>query len=349
MTLHGVLPVVLAAACVHPAAARVLQVGAGQAYAVPSAAAAVAQDGDTVAIAPGTYFDCAVWRADHLTIAGTGPSTGPDPGTGPGPGRDVVVTDRACAGKAAFVITGNTVVVRGIVFTRIRVADGNGAGIRAEGRDLTVEDSRFVNNQIGILAGGPGGSLFIDGCSFSANGVSLDGRPTHGVLAGELDLLRIEHSSFTDARGGDHIASAARRTELLDNHLADQGGGMTGALVTVSGGMLNLDGNTIELTAAATDRPGAVLVTGDAGGISVQGNILIEAGGDVPMLRNWTSLPASESANTVPADVQAVSDRGAVYHRLRARLALLSRQAHAALAVVRQQVAAAARRLHLIP
>jgi len=335
MTLHGVLPVVLAAACVHPAAARVLQVGAEQDYAVPSAAAAAAQDGDTVAIAPGTYFDCAVWRADHLTIAGTGP--------------DVVVTDRACAGKAAFVISGSNVVVRGIVFTRIRVADGNGAGIRAEGRDLTVQDSRFVNNQVGILSGGPGGSLRIDGCSFSANGVSLDGRATHGVLAGELDLLRIEHSNFADARGGDHIASTARRTELVDNHLADQGGGMTGALVSVSGGVLSLDGNTIELAAAATDRPGAVLVTGDTGGISVQGNTLIEAGGDVPMLRNWTSLAASESANTVPAYVQAVSDRGAVYHRLRARLALLSRRAHAELAVLRHKVAAVARRLHLTP
>ena len=64
--------------------------------------AAVAQDGNTVTIAPGTYYDCALWHASGLTIVGTGP--------------DVEITDSACAGKAAFVIEGNDVVVRGLSF-----------------------------------------------------------------------------------------------------------------------------------------------------------------------------------------------------------------------------------------
>jgi hypothetical protein len=319
---------------VHPAAARVLDVGAGQTYDVPSAAAAVAQDGDTVTISPGTYYDCALWRASRLTIAGTGP--------------DVVITDRACAGKAAFVISGNAVVVRDLVFTRIRVPEGNGAGIRAEGDDLTVEDSRFVNNQIGILAGGPGGSLHIAGCTFSANGVSLDGLPTHSVSGGRLDLLRIDHSIFERARGGDHIASAALDTELAGNRLADEGGAMTGPLVSVYGGVVALDGNTVELAAGATGRPGAVLVTGDASRIMVQGNTLIEPRGDVPLLRNWTGLTVSEDANTVPPNAVAVSDSGSAYHRLRSRTSILLGQAHVFLGATRRLVVKLGHKFHLI-
>src|SRR5258708_26983509 len=54
-------------------------------------------------------------------------------------GADVVITDKACQGKALFVITGDDVSVRNLTFTRARVPDGNGAGIRAEGVNLRVE------------------------------------------------------------------------------------------------------------------------------------------------------------------------------------------------------------------
>lgn len=329
------LSIVLLAACCEPAAARVLPVGAGQTYAVPSAAAAVAQDGDTVAIAPGTYYDCALWPANRLTIAGTGP--------------DVVISDRACAGKAAFVISGNDVVVRGLVFARIRVADGNGAGVRAEGGDLTVQDSRFVNNQVGILAAGLGGSLRITGCTFSANGASLDGRPTHAISGGDLALLRIDHSIFKDARGGDHVTSTARATELVANRLVDEGGAMTGSLVSVHGGALTLDGNIVELAAGSADRPGAVLITGEPSHIQVFHNTLIEPRGNVPLVRNWTGVAAAEAANTVPPDVLAVSDNGTTYHRLRGRMAMLQRQAHVMLGAARHQAANLGRELHLMP
>jgi len=367
-----------------PAAARVLEVGAGRAYAMPSDAAAVARDGDTVAIAAGSYFDCASWHASRLTIAG--PAHGDD-------GPLAVITDRACAGKAAFVIAGDGVTVRGISFERIRVPDGNGAGIRAEGRDLTVQDCRFVNDQVGILAGGEGGALRIiatsfvangasfvaNGASFVATGASLDARPTHAVLAGALDLLRIERSSFRHARGGDHVVSAARRTELVGNAFADEGGHMTGALVWVEGGALTLDGNTIELAAAtratpAADRPGAVLFTGDATALTVRGNTLIEPAGieptgiepagiepagiepagiepagDVPLLRNWSGLAATAADNTVPPNAVAVSASGATYHRLRARLAGLREQARAMALSVRHQLAELARGWRLLP
>jgi hypothetical protein len=56
-----------------PALAATLEVGPGKTYTQPSAAAAAAHDGDRIVIAAGSYFDCAVWKANTLTIEGAGP------------------------------------------------------------------------------------------------------------------------------------------------------------------------------------------------------------------------------------------------------------------------------------
>jgi hypothetical protein len=344
-------PTILAlAAYGSPAAARTLEVGPGLAFAAPSQAASVAADGDVVRIAPGTYFDCAIWHASHLTIAASGP--------------DVLITDRPCAGKAAFVIEGDGVVISGLSFQRIRAPDGNGAGIRAAGRDLTIRDSRFINNQVGILAGGSGGNLLITGTTFSANKGGTPEQPLPAVLAGPLDLLRIEHSVFEQARGGQHIRSSALRTDLVDNHLSDEGGGMSGPLVSINGGIVTLTGNIITLAPGtlapgtlapgtlapgAAKRPGAVLVHGQADAIAVRGNTLVEPEGDVPLLRNWTGADATESGNIVPTNAVAVSDNGATYHRLRNQAASLRAAARDAVRVTRHQVANLARALKLLP
>ena len=62
------LPLILA----FPAQSATLQVGGDALLQAPSDAAAVAQDGDTVVIAPGTYFDCAIWHTNNLSIEGAG-------------------------------------------------------------------------------------------------------------------------------------------------------------------------------------------------------------------------------------------------------------------------------------
>jgi hypothetical protein len=293
-------------------------------------------DGDTVTIAPGSYFDCATWRANGLTISGTGP--------------DVVITDKACAGKAAFVIQGNGVTIRGLSFMRIRVPDGNGAGIRAEGRDLTVEDSRFVNNEVAILAGAEaGGSVRISGCTFTGNGTGAQDHKPYAVLAGPLDLLLVSHSVFEDAGGGGHIASTAVRTELIGDRLSDSGARTTGPLVSVNGGAVMLEGNTIDLGAGAADRPGAVLVFGDAEAVMVHGNTLIEPVGSVPLVRNWGGVGATDEDNTVPTGAVAVSESGSAYHRLRARIASLRSVVRGAAGAARHEVAEVARELRLVP
>lgn len=316
-----------------PATARVLAVGPNGAYLQPSAAAAVARDGDTVTIAPGEYFDCAIWQANSLTITGTG--------------TDVVITDQACEGKASFVIRGDGVTVSHIGFARIRVPDANGAGIRAEGRDLTVLDSRFTNNQFGILVSASGGFLRVAGSNFTANGSSPDGQPTYAIAAGALDLLRVESSSFQAARGGAHIISSAQHTELVNNDFADEGGHMSGPMVQVNDGSLLLQGNRFVVDFNAADRPGMVLATGDASSLTVVKNSLIEPNGNVALLRNWTGVTPTQEGNTVPPGILAVSDEGSTYRRLRSRLGTVRQEAIVALRLIRHQAAILARDLHL--
>src|SRR5216683_5464551 len=107
--------------------ARTIEVGPDKPYKAPSQAAADAKDGDHILIGPGEYFDCTVWQANNLVIEGGGPDA------------KAIITDKTCQGKAIFVIAGNDTTVRNLTLTRARVPDMNGAGIRMEGRNLTIE------------------------------------------------------------------------------------------------------------------------------------------------------------------------------------------------------------------
>lgn len=293
-----------------PLHAATLQVGPGAPYATPSAAINAAHDGDTVLIAPGTYFDCAVIHQNDVTIAGTGADA------------TAVLTDRACAGKAALVIDGHDVTIRNVTLARIRVPDGNGAGIRAEGGSLTVDHVRFINDQDGILAASlPDAVLTVTHSLFQQNGI-CDPRCGFGIDAGHVRVLRIADSVFAGARGGSHIRSAAAETVLTGDRLDDPGGAMTGPLAWVDGGSIVLTNNVVGLAAGAAPRPGAVLAVGDATALLVRGNTLREpADMQVPLLRNWTGQSAVDEDNHVPTGTLAVSDAGSTYHRLRSRLA----------------------------
>ncbi|HYZ24737.1 MAG TPA: right-handed parallel beta-helix repeat-containing protein, partial [Rhodopila sp.] len=313
--------------------ARTIEVGPGRTFAVPSEAAAAARDGDTITIAPGTYYDCAVWRARALTIAASAPG--------------VVITDKACAGKAAFIVLGDGVLIRGITFTRIRVEDGNGAGIRAEGRDLTVQDSHFTNNQAGIISSAAAGFLRVEGCSFNEIGSHESPQP-RAIAAGAINTLHIAHSIFQHPRGGGFIAPSAQATELQDNRLSDEAGSAASPLVRVQGGVVTVEGNTITVGAAPVERPGAILVYGDAQRVAVRGNTLVEPSSQVPFLRNWSGAPATEADNTVPDGTASVSESGSLYHRLRYRLAQAREAAGNAVRTTRHQAAELARGLHLI-
>ncbi len=300
-------------ASVSPVGAATLQVGPGQALRLPSQAASIARDGDTIAIDPGEYFDCAIWSANDLVITGSGPG--------------VVLTDRACEGKASFVMRGNGITVRDLTLTRIRVPDGNGAGIRAEGRDLTIERLQFINNQTGILAGdSESSSLIVRDSIFADNGSSETA--TADIQTGRIARIQVEGSQFRDSRAGPSITSSAAMTVLIDNRFAAGGSGSTAPYRTayvigvMNGGGLAMENNTITLMEGGP-RLGAILI--DADGIwpggqqaSLRGTILTnQSGRPAVLLRDWNgSDPILADTHIQPSDVAATSD-GVMLHRAR--------------------------------
>ena len=75
-----------------PARARELDVGPARALKLPSQAAAIAMNGDTIRIDPGTYADCAIWNAARLVIEAAGPG--------------VILAGKTCAEKGIFIVEG---------------------------------------------------------------------------------------------------------------------------------------------------------------------------------------------------------------------------------------------------
>lgn len=292
--------------------ARTLQVGEGKAYAQPSAAIAAAEAGDTVEIAPGEYFDCAIVGVDRLTIAGLG--------------EGATLTDRTCQGKALLVIAGRDVTVRNLTLARARVPDRNGAGIRAEGDNLTVDHVRFVNNEEGILTiDAPNSTIRVLDSEFRGNGRCV---PTcaHAIYAGRIALLRVERSRFVDTREGHHIKSRAARTELFDNDIADGPEGTASYFVDIAeGGDLLMWGNQLRKGPKAA-TPKVVMLgaegRGEAGATQiVRANTLTDESGTVAALvTNWGAAEPVVSRNVLPAGVAPLSTSGALVHRIRLNL-----------------------------
>lgn len=292
-----------------PAPARIWLVGPDQALKTPSAAARKAANGDIVEVEPrpGSYYDCAVWHQSNLTIEGIG--------------QDVRITDKTCQGKALFVITGNAVTIRNLTFARARVPDGNGAGIRAEGRDLLVENSRFINNQVSLLAASrPHSTIIIRRSEFRDNG-TCQAYCTAALMVDSLAALRIKTSVFKNNHGRDLIRSRAALTELVGNDIEEGNHPAQGYLVEVpTGGSLVLSRNTLRWQGEPPMADAAVLI---AAGYAAQpvnelvlrnNTVIAEAGAHshVVLIKNWTGRDAVLAENTLPNGMAAVSCSG--YH-----------------------------------
>jgi hypothetical protein len=230
------------------ARARTLEVGENKEFKMPSAAAAAAQDGDRVEIQAGEYFDCAVLSANKLVVEGIG-----DP-------DKVVVTDKTCQGKALFVTVGEGITIRNLTLTRARVPDGNGAGIRGEGKNLVVDRVHFVNNQNGILSGTVGGSMIVRNSVFDRNG-ACEGACAHGLYVGNLDLLQVEQTHFIGTKRGHHIKSRALRTEVTGCTIQDGPDGTASYEIEIpNGGSAAVRGNTIEKGPKAENHSGVIVI-----------------------------------------------------------------------------------------
>ena len=288
-----------------PAAARELAVGPTRVLKVPSQAATVAANGDIVRIDPGTYADCAIWNASHLLIEATGPG--------------VRIAGKTCAEKAIFVTQGSDITIRGITFADASVIWHNGAGIRGGGTNLTVEHSRFINNENGILVGGPPDSVLrITDSEFIGNGACIHAC-AHGVYAGQpIYLLDIEHCVFFDTKIAHHIKSRAHNTVVRDSRIQDGPNGTSSYLIDVpNGGNVLIQGNTME-KGPKTGNPGVVIAIGEEGVSNTTGAIIVRDNifrNDAPIrtqfIRNNTETRVELENNKITGDVDLSRDHPA--------------------------------------
>ncbi|MBV9251842.1 MAG: hypothetical protein JO227_21695 [Acetobacteraceae bacterium] len=230
---------------------RTLQVGPQRALKLASDAAAEARDGDTIVVDAGKYDDCAVWRANRLTIIGAG--------TG------AVFLGKTCEGKAIFVVSGQDMHIQNVTFEHAAVPAHNGAGIRAEGGDLLVENCRFIDNEEGILSGPmPGVTIAIVSSEFNGNGNCI-AACAHGIYAGKVGLLRVENSRFINTHQGHHVKSRALHTIIRGNTIEDGPEGNSSYLIDIpNGGDLLIERNAL-VKGPHTDNPAAAISLGAEG------------------------------------------------------------------------------------
>lgn len=217
------------------ALASTLQVGADKPFATPCAASIAALDGDTIEIEAGTYEgDVCAWTASRLTIRGVGGFARLD------------AAGEASGGKAIWVIQGDDTTVEWVEFTGATVPDQNGAGIRQEGTNLTVDHCSFHDNEDGILAGDDEASdIVITHSEFDHNGQG-DGQ-SHNLYINHVRSLTFAYNHSHRSYIGHDLKSRAAETRVLYNVLADEADGQGSYQIDIpNGGLAIVLGNVIE-------------------------------------------------------------------------------------------------------
>jgi len=283
-------------------AGNVLTVGPGMALALPSDAALAAKPGDTVQIMPGTYSDCARWDANDLVVEGIG--------------AGVTITDKVCDNKALFITRGRNITIRNITFLAARASSHNGAGIRAEGAVLTVENSRFIDNDDGILAGdNPLSTIIVRSSLFKGNGNCIEAC-AHGIYANHIALLRVENSQFEEQHAGHHIKSRAARTEIIGNSVQDGPNGSASYLVDLpNGGTALISGNTFEKGPHSDNKNVAISIGAEGaraenppGDVTIKDNSFAnDTGVSTAFVKNYTNVPVTLEANRLTGSITPLS------------------------------------------
>ena len=232
-----------------------LNVGPGQTYAKPSQAIAAAKDGDTIQIDPaGDYTnDVACINRNNISIQGTGDQMVKIKTNGQ------VYGDK---GIWLFAEGANNLTIRNIQFEGARISEekgANAAGLRAQGRNLTVDHCRFTNNQDGILGGV--GKTTIEHCEFDHNGPT---NLTHNLYIGDQAGTLVFRYNYSHDSITGHLLKSRSAVNIIEyNRLSDEQGTGSYELDLPNGGVAKVIGNIIEQS--ANSQNGTLLAYGEEG------------------------------------------------------------------------------------
>ncbi len=209
-------------------------VGPTRNYKKPSSVSTLVQNSDTVAIDAGIYLsDTARWSANNLVLKGVGGMA------------HLKANGASFGGKAIWVITGNNILVQYIEFSLCTCASKNGAGIRQEGINLTVQHCYFHDNENGILAGdNVTSNIVIEYSEFYNNGFG-DGY-THNLYINHVNSLLFQYNYSHHAVVGHELKSRAYNNYILYNRIANEATGNASRNIDLpNGGLAIVIGNEI--------------------------------------------------------------------------------------------------------
>ncbi|NBC37616.1 right-handed parallel beta-helix repeat-containing protein [Novosphingobium sp. FSY-8] len=251
------------------AGAPFLVVETGQRYQrLQDALFAIGDAMGTIRIAPGIYADCGVQEYGHVAYVAALP------------GR-VTFNGRLCEGKAALVLRGRSARVEGIIFSNLRAADGNGAGIRLEKGNLAVAQAWFRNSEEGILAGNdPKSTISIDRSSFTHLGRCDRGLAcSHSIYINFFKSVRVTNSRFEAGDGGHYLKVRAAQVAITDNSFDDTLGRGTNYLIDLPAGATGRIAGNWLIQGSNKENPHTLIAvaaesrTNTSDGLTIEGNV----------------------------------------------------------------------------
>ncbi len=135
-------------------------------------------------------------------------------------------------GKGSIITSGKDITIENIECSGVSVSAGNGACIRHEGRNLTLNNVYFHDSQQGLLETKNDGYLVIKNSRFERLGHK--GR-AHGIYTNGAKLM-VENSTFESMVSQGHAIKSRSKVTIVKNSLLSTGQGKDSRLIDVANG-----------------------------------------------------------------------------------------------------------------
>ncbi len=249
-----------------------------------------AKRGSTVVVPQGYYFLLDMPVRKSITLVGQG---------------DVIFQASRPVRKGLIVPgIGVNLRIENVTFRGARSADRNGAGIRHEGRDLTIVDCIFEGNENGVLStGAEKGNVEVHNSTFLNSGHG-DGQ-SHGIYLSSGNSLLINHARFIGTKIGHHVKSLARITTVQNSYFDDAGAGTSYTVDVTRGGDAIVKDNFIIQRDSAQN---ATIINydddrgGKPGALTIEGNRIVNFHPFGRFYRNGTDIDPVTQNNTISND-----------------------------------------------